>query len=242
MSEKLDITKFTTAELTAELWRRVSAGADLRNPDGTMPDALWGLVREYSIIACTDAIPVRVDSKTGQVQLGAIVRNGGKYKGKFAQIGGRMMVGENPQMALTRHVKTDLGLDFNYYDSEAGPNKPLYVTSYKPKKEGNDERPEVFADDPTKHSLAMTFLVTIPDDQAMSFGKGAGGQEASGFQWFSAEELAKTADTDFAFEQRHLYVKAFAEIRRLQEKRAQKVIRASTASNIFLPSAVFPYF
>ncbi len=241
--EKVDLSDVSTPELLNELLRRVKAGEKITNEDGSLPDALWALVKEYSIIACVDAIPVRTND-AGEVELGAIVRNTGKYQGKLAQVGGRMQIGENPQMALSRHLKTDLGLDFSYYDQEAGPNKPLYVTSYKPKEKDSDERPEVFADDPTKHSLAMTFLVTIPKDQEMQFGKGAGGQEAGGFQWFTENQLAQMTEDDFAFEQRHLFSKAFAEVKRIKAERAGRTERTvqRASADLVTPPVVSPFF
>lgn len=133
-------------------------------------------------IICTDILPV----KNGAV--GVIRRATGSQAGKLTILGGRIYHSETITDAITRHLKTDLNIDtFTYHDNLLE-EKPFMVQQYfmQDSVGGNEQ----YGFDPTKHALALTYLVEIDDVNILPR------NEASDIVWIT-EKITKPLTTGF---------------------------------------------
>lgn len=101
-------------------------------------------------------------------------------------MGGRVGFGEFIDQAVSRHLENDLDItEFTYY--KCSPSQPFLVHEYT--KGANSNKPEEFGFDPTKQSVALTFVLTT--EQVFS-----PRNEASGFIWAGKEKI-KAMEFDF---------------------------------------------
>jgi len=152
------------------------------NPETTdrseyLSETTYKLVTDLIPITCVDMIPVDYNSDT--VRLGAIIRATGQEAGKIALIGGRVQKEEPLIVAMSRHMSISLGnAEFNMHP-ENEIERPFYIAQYN-----HAERMKDHLFDPTKHSISMTYLVTIPEPDLSLVGN-----EASSFHWLNIGEL-----------------------------------------------------
>lgn len=170
---KKSLSEINTIELVKELALRT----DLLHANGLLPPELFQLRAKLGAIVCTDGVPVRMHE--GMLQGGLIRRNTGEYRGKLCIIGGIVALGETLDAALRRHFQTDIGKDITFLDP-LGVKRPHGVYQYY-----GERDKQAFLPEPTKHAVALTYLVSIGDDN-FTFGSSDYGQEASAFEWHSA--------------------------------------------------------
>lgn len=151
----------------------------------TWPVEVFELIRTIALIPCVDAFPVRW--RDGRIEMGFIRRNTGFYKGRWWNIGGRLMVGESLSDALTRHVRETLGVDFHLVPG-LGWNAPVGIFQYGPEM-FSTLQDEKFGHDPSKWTIAPTYLVEL-EGKEFTFGATAyGGQETKELRWFALDRL-----------------------------------------------------
>ena len=174
------LSQIPTKRLAEELAQRL----DLRKNDEFLEPDIFKLRTELGPIICTDGIPVRQIS--GRVEGGIIRRNTGHYRGKFSIIGGVIAYGETIENALRRHFRTDIGMEIGFLDI-LDIRHPVGIFQYHGLKSQRINEHPPFLPEPTKHAVALTYLVTIPENREPIFGSSAYGQEASEFVWHSLE-------------------------------------------------------
>lgn len=160
---------------------------------GHLSDAAYELVTDLIPITCVDMIPV--DTTGDTVRLGAIVRATGQEAGKIAVIGGRVQKNEHLEQAMKRHLASTVGSGVFSLHRGNEVDRPFMVAQYQHRSSSGS----VF--DPTKHSISMTYLVTIPEPDLTLVGN-----EASAFAWFDIDNLPNTG----AFNQ-HLILRKAAQ-------------------------------
>lgn len=188
-------SQIPTEELARELIRR----ADLVQPNGLLSPDVFSLRAKLGPIICTDGIPVRMHE--GILQGGLIRRNTGAYRGKLCIIGGTVALGETLDAALRRHFQTDIGKNFIFLDP-LGIKRPHAVYQYY-----GEGHTEPFLPEPTKHAIALTYLVSIEDGNFI-FGSSEYGQEASAFEWHSAESCP--AAKEFGYQMRNVFLECIS--------------------------------
>lgn len=148
----------------------------IADSSGHLSNAAYELVTDLVPITTVDMIPV--DISEGSTRLGAIVRATGQEAGKLALIGGRILKNETIDSAIGRHLLTTIGnSDFNLISGNEI-DRPFLVVQYKHATSSNNEF------DPTKHSVAMTYLISIPEPELSLVGN-----EASSFEWINTDRL-----------------------------------------------------
>lgn len=187
----IDPSQISTEELAQELIRR----ADIVQSNGLLSPDVFSLRAKLGPIICTDGIPVRMHE--GVLQGGLIRRNTGEYRGTLCIIGGTVALGETVDAALRRHFQTDIGKEISFLDP-AGVKRPHAIYQYYGK-----EGTKAFLPEPTKHAIALTYLVSIPDGDFI-FSSSEYGQEASAFEWHSAESCP--ADEEFGYQMREVFL------------------------------------
>lgn len=192
----IDPSQIPTEELARELIRR----ADLVQPNGLLSPDIFTLRARIGPIICTDGIPVRMHE--GILQGGLIRRNTGEYRGKLCIIGGTVALGETLDAALRRHFQTDIGKEITFLDP-LGITRPIGVYQYY-----GEGDAKAFLPEPTKHAIALTYLVSIEDGNFI-FGSSRYGQEASAFEWYSAESCP-TAE-EFGYQMRNVFLECLSE-------------------------------
>lgn len=189
---------------TEELVRELLHRPDLRKPDGLLEPEFFELREALGAIPCADGIPVR--RRNGIVE-GAVIRRGtGAYKGKYAFVGGVIAYGESVETALRRHFYDDLGVAINFLDLQTW-HRPVRVVQYAPY-DSSGNVPRDFLHDPTRHAVALTYLVTLGGED-VRFGATAYGQEAEELRWFST--AACPAPEDFGYLLHGLFLDCLAE-------------------------------
>lgn len=141
---------------------------------GHLTRAGYSLVTDVMPIICVDMIPV--DFLNGAMRMGIITRATGPEQGKPAILGGRIQKNERIAGAISRHLEGSFGDgDFDFHPGN-DEDSPFYVAQYKhaPTDEGGY--------DPTKHAIAMTYLVEIEEPEAVS-------DEAQDFRWITSEQI-----------------------------------------------------
>ncbi len=150
------------------------------------PLEVFNLVRTIAVMPCVDAFPVRWRGRSSP-EIGFILRNTGRFKGKRWCIGGRLNIGESFGHSLTRHVREALGVGFSLAPGLSW-HHPAYVGQYAPSAipllEG-----ENLGSEPSKYCPSNTYLIELASED-FKFGSTAhGGQEAGDFRWFPLSHL-----------------------------------------------------
>ena len=147
-------------------------------------------------IICVDIIPIKQVCKVWNI--GIIRRSTGSESGKFAILGGRISLNETITEAINRHLLKDLGVvRFSFYKTNEV-QKPFYVLQYF---KGTKSK-EPFGFDPTKHAIALTYLVEIKEVPLPK-------NEASEFRWITNKQIPKQV----AFNQNIAMQEAFEQLK-----------------------------
>lgn len=139
-----------------------------------LSDEDYKLVTNAVPIICVDILPVRKD-ENGQWNIGVILRATGSQAGKLTILGGRIYHGEFIEEAIERHLNTDLNVTSFEYLDKISDDKPFLVQQYTHTESSDSDR---HGFDPTKHALALTYLVKINEEPKPV-------NEASEFHWVS---------------------------------------------------------
>lgn len=180
-SKNTDLAKFSTETLAKELIAR----NDFFEEGGLiLKSEFYKLLTEMGVIFCVDGIAIRKNGT--HIEAMAIKRNTGAYKGKLCSVGGRVHVGEDIETALRRHFRVDVGHEINLttqWDKPVG-----FFQFMRPRADGTIA--DNFGTEPSrKHAVSVLYLVQL-DNGAPVFGSTAhGGQEASGVEWFTLENM-----------------------------------------------------
>ena len=143
-----------------------------------LPEDLYKSITKSIPIVCVDILPVK--KVRGVWQIGVIKRSTGKESGKLAILGGRIALRESIVDSIKRHLLKDLRVsNFIFYKTNTDSN-PFYVQQYFM---GSDSS-KPYGFDPTKHAIALTYLVTINDTPIPE-------NEASEFRWITKQEIPK---------------------------------------------------
>lgn len=190
----------STLELAQELAKR----ADLEmlvNKDGLVNPDIWNLRSKLGAVGCVDGVAIRRNGNTAE---GGVIRRGtSKFAGKLALVGGVIARYESIEDAMKRHWRADLGFEI---DLPLGWDCPVCMRQYAPQVNG-ENRPE-FCHDPGKHSYASTHLVVITNGDGAKFGTKIGGQEATDFLWFTAENCPP--EEEWAYNMRDTFLEVLA--------------------------------
>ncbi len=139
-----------------------------------LSDELYKTITDNTPVICTDIIPVR--KKDDAFEVGMILRATGSQTGKWTILGGRIYHSETVDAAVARHLETDLGItDFTYF-SGLSAEQPFHVQQYFMESDLESDR---YCFDPSKHAVALTYLVEI--DEASI----APRHEAADFIWIA---------------------------------------------------------
>lgn len=153
---------------------------------------LYKNISSHIPIICVDILPVKKVNKDWKI--GIIKRSTGKEAGKLAILGGRIALNETIPEAINRHLLKDLKVyKFNFYQIN-NTQKPFYVQQYFL---GSESR-KPYGFDPTKHAIALTYLVTINEEPNPR-------DEASAFSWIDKNQIP----TNPAFNQDTVMQEAF---------------------------------
>jgi ADP-ribose pyrophosphatase YjhB (NUDIX family) len=125
-------------------------------------------------ILCVDILPVR--DNNGDFEAGLIARTDYEGGETYAMVGGRVLRTETLDEAVTRQIRETLG-DSVTWEGNFNDKMPDSLLQYFP-----EQREGEFGRDPTKHSVALTWLVEIN-------GEVETGGEATEFRWFNVEKL-----------------------------------------------------
>lgn len=138
--------------------------------------SVFDLVVDSVPIVCVDFLPV--SNSWPEPRLGIITRATGPEAGKTALLGGRIQKDETISEAIGRHLFESLGEErFAYYPGNSE-DRPFYVAQYAHAQES------VGGYDPTKHSIALTYLIRIANNQPEVVR-----DEASDFRWIGFDEI-----------------------------------------------------
>lgn len=138
-----------------------------------LPEDLYETITKNTPIVCVDIIPIK---KTEKWQAGMIRRATGSQAGKLTILGGRIYHSEKIDDAIRRHLKTDLSIDNFAHSSHCSEEKPFMVQQYFMKDQADINE---YGFDPTKHALALTYLVEIDEQTIIPK------NEASEFAWIN---------------------------------------------------------
>lgn len=164
-------------------------------PRGYLSDEVYKLVTSSVPIICVDILPVR--QVENRWQTGLILRATGSQVGKLTILGGRIFYAETTEQALRRHLQTDLQVrSFRYYHG-LNEETPFTVQQYFRASEIDSDK---YGFDPTKHALALTYLVHINESEVTPV------NEADGLEWVSAETLSQK---EIGFNQKVVVERAF---------------------------------
>lgn len=173
-------------------------------PGGMVEGPIWSIRATLGAVACVDGVAVRLNDK-GEVEGGVIRRRTGQFPDKLAYIGGVVGRYESIEAAMRRHWRTDLGLKI---ELPLGWSHPVCMRQYAPQVDGKNR--EGFCWDPKKHSYASTHLVVITSDpKNITLGSTAyGGQEASGFEWYTGKNCPP--DSEWSYDMRDGFLEVLA--------------------------------
>lgn len=188
----MNMDSISTRQLAEALARRADLEAACVRSDGLLDPLIWPLRVALGAVACVDGIGVRRRA-SGTIEGGIIRRATGRFPGKLSFVGGVVAKYESREAALRRHFGTDLGIEIDFL---MGPSQPVEAAQYASQVDGENRRG--FGHDPGKHSIADTFLVGIASTRSMHFGAtDYGGQEASGFEWYTIETCPPESDWSY---------------------------------------------
>lgn len=194
---EIDLSNIPTLELAKILATRADLDTIVRE-DGMLDGNIWPLRPKLGAVACVDGVALRFNVRSGgHFEGGVIRRKTGKFPNKLAYIGGVVGKNEAAEAALKRHWRTDLGLEI---ELPMGWQHPVVLNQYSPQVEGKN-RPD-FMHDPGKHSFAPLYMVFITSDSnKISLGSTEyGGQEASGFEWYTPQNCPP--ESEWSYDQR----------------------------------------
>ncbi len=158
-----------------------------------LSDELYSTITNSIPIVCVDIIPVR---KTGsEWELGTIIRATGPEKDKLAILGGRIQHNETITDAIKRHLTESLEVDRFALLPSNDINRPFYIQQYF--HQSSLPPPDGF--DPTKHAIALTYLIEISDVLSVQ-------GEASDFRWINQTSIPK----NFGYNQQVVIEAAFS--------------------------------
>ena len=211
-----DLSSISTRYLAEELAKRPDLAEACVRPDGMVDPAIWPIRTALGAIPCVDGIAVRMN-QDGWVEGGTIRRRTGKFPGKLAYIGGVVGKFESVEAAMRRHWRTDLGLEI---ELPMGWQHPVVHRQYASQVDGKN-RPD-FSWDPGKHSFAPLYMVVITSDpNNITLGSTSyGGQEASGFEWYTAERCPP--ESEWSYDQREGFLQVVAKAEELVVARKLK--------------------
>lgn len=186
--------------LLSEILRRKD---ELLLPEGWLTEKSFALADFLGIRVCVDGVPVRIN-KDGAIELMAIRRNTGPYRGQYALVGGGVgrvknengeLMPESIEESLKRHFRVDLGFDIEPIGSW---QKPDYLAQDM-RPIGGEVKTEFTPNPNSRHLIAARYLVrVIEGDENPLFGATEiGGQEASAVVWFAENQLP--ADSEFGY-------------------------------------------
>lgn len=138
------------------------------------PD-LYAQIEASVPIPCVDFVPLRHRGETAQV--GLILRES-PFGRVWCHLGGRVRHGETVADALRRHARDTLAVSL---DLPLNP-QPRFVYEWFPPEIAPTDG-TVYGDDPRKHSIALSYVVTLgaeapqPQNEAIDFG------------WFAVDAL-----------------------------------------------------
>ena len=145
-----------------------------------LSDDLYQTVTSSVPLVCVDLIPVR--RKGDQWNIGLITRATGSEKGKIAILGGRIYHDEAIESAIRRHLEENLGIGkFTLLQGNVL-DRPFMVQSYTHSDDVEPNSPY----DPTKHAIALTYLIEIEGEIRSS-------NEAGDFHWISDGDVPTAA-------------------------------------------------
>jgi len=152
----------------------------LDNSKHYVSDELYAQITASFPVVCIDVIPVDLANQ----KIGVITRATGNEANRLALIGGRIRKDESIKDAILRHLNNDLGItEFSFYKTN-NEETPFTVQQYS---HSNSQIDGYDCYDPTKHSIGLTYLITInqtPDPKS----------EACDFHWIDLSEIPdKTA-------------------------------------------------
>ncbi|MDP2874116.1 MAG: DUF4916 domain-containing protein [bacterium] len=162
---------YSEEQLAAELRRR-----GLFTKDGLVKLPIYEMGVEILPVVCADVIPVKKDG--GLIKVGVILRATGPESGKLAVIGGRVRRDQKISDAISKHLKTDLAISQWTFHPDNSEEHPFYVQQYFQRSNSNDK----FGYDPTKHAIAMTYLIEIEGEPKPK-------NEANSFVWVTEAEI-----------------------------------------------------
>ncbi len=201
----MDLQAISTDDLAQELLNRKGSLLDPKGVIISVP--LFKLLPILTPIICADAVPVKW-GPSREIMAGAMIRNTGQVnqQGLFSSIGGRNFrrpegrPAESVEDCLRRQVRTDIGCEMRM--SVTDWRHPASINQTAP--EGNNLYPlNGFAQEDAKQSVSLCYPVEIIGTP--TFGSTPhGGQEASGFKWFSWADMPP--DKGFAYGMFTIYV------------------------------------
>ena len=139
-----------------------------------LPRPVYWLARKLVPIACVDILPYRNTGPSGP-EVCLIERKGadGRTPG-WALVGGRVMLRESLEQAMTRHLESTLGAAITIGPVDSA--HPLHAAEYSP-----DGRPAGRID-PNKHAIALSYVIEIGGETEPR-------GEADDLRWFAADSL-----------------------------------------------------
>ncbi len=161
-------------------------------PQGYLTDEDYKLVTNSVPIICVDILPVMQD-EMGAWKVGVIKRATGSQVGKLTILGGRIFHSETVGESIHRHLRTDLQIGSFAYCEGISEDAPFMVQQYF-QKDSSDS--DTYGFDPTKHALALTYLIEIKETPNPV-------NEASEFQWIDS-----ISEKVFGFNQQLVVVRA----------------------------------
>ncbi len=144
-----------------------------------LPDDLYATIEQSIPIVCVDVIPVRY-AADGSEEVGLILRDS-PYGRVWCHLGGRVHYGETIRDALVRHVDgTVYGARIELDDDP----QPSHVYQWFPPGVAPDNSNLMHGVDPRKHSIALTFPVSMSGSPVA-----VEGGEAFDFRFFAQDNL-----------------------------------------------------
>lgn len=174
----MNISVVSTEALADELAKR----ADLLDAKGIMSWGLYTTLTKIAVIPCTDGVAVRRNAN-GVVEVMAIRRGTGVFKGRLCSVGGRLLRGESFEDCLRRQFRNDLGCEIEFLVPW---NKPVVVGQFYPLEQPLTEEPPVgFGSEDRKHCISNYYPVRLIGDSMTLGNTRHGGQEALAVEWYS---------------------------------------------------------
>lgn len=150
----------------------------LFDSDGLVKWPVYQLGVDILPIPCADVVLVK--KFNNQYKIGVIIRATGSEAGKMAITGGRVKKDQRIIDAISRHLLEDLSIKNWKFVNGNNEQSPFYLQQYFQNSESNNE----YGFDPSKHAIAMTYLIETDEDP---FPK----NEANKFLWISEDQIPK---------------------------------------------------